>query len=152
TDGDVGQFCALALHGGLPQVAYYDATNKDLWWGAWDGSSWTRELADSSGDVGKGCNLGLRGQGEPRISYYDATHGDLRMAGRSLAGGWTVSNVDTVQDVGRVSAIWVDQETGLSEIAYYDATARRVKYAEEKPATTSVGPAKGTGMEARLSV
>src|SRR5262249_53012604 len=52
----------------------------------------------------------------------------------------------------RVSAIWVDQETGLSEIAYYDATARRVKYAEEKPATTSVGPAKGTGMEARLSV
>jgi len=84
--GDVGRYCSLALDSsGRPRIAYYDATNKDLKYSAWNGASWDVEAVDGTppgtNDVGKFASLRLKtGTGEPRIAYYNATAQDLKFA------------------------------------------------------------------------
>jgi hypothetical protein len=140
--GDVGRSCALVTRGNLSEVAYYEQTHGDLWRArSGDGATWDVELVDSTGDVGRGCAIALNGPGEPRITYYDATNGDLRFAAPLATGGWDITVVDAYEDVGLSSSLWVDPETNLAQIAYYNATQGRALFASQYYSFTDDVPA-----------
>jgi len=79
--GNVGRDTSLALDAsGYPRISYYDYTNEDLKYAAWNGSGWVVETVDSAGDVGRTSSLALEPSGYAHISYYDNTNGDLKCA------------------------------------------------------------------------
>ncbi len=62
--GQVGEHTSLALDAdGRPHISYYDYSNRDLKYAAYDGSSWQIETVDSTGSVGWGTSLALDGSG-----------------------------------------------------------------------------------------
>ena len=135
-DGGVGAYCSLALDStGKPAISYYDATNADLKYARWNGTSWDIGTVDSAGNVGQYTSLAFDSSGNPAISYHDATKDDLKYAhwnGTSWIGADDSSLVpDTVDSAG-----WVGSYTSLAfdgsgnpAISYYDATNGDLKYA-----------------------
>jgi hypothetical protein len=63
-------------------IAYYDVTNQDLKYAAFDDNSWTTMTLLSEGDVGSYASLVLPYAGYPAIAYYDGTTHDLKMVFR----------------------------------------------------------------------
>ena len=99
--GIVGVYTSIAVDGsGYPHISYFDATNGDLKYAKWTGSSWSKATVDSAGDVGQFTSIALDGSGYPHISYLDNTNGDLKYAEGSPrqppAVGGTVYPVNTV--------------------------------------------------------
>jgi len=115
--GSVGEYTSLAFdNSGNPRISYYDESNKDLKYAAWDGTQWVITTVDGNnykkgtqkgcnwdGDhgryqsdtinVGKYSSLVLDSNGNPRISYYDETNEDLKYA--SWDGSkWVITTVD----------------------------------------------------------
>ncbi len=67
--GGVGLDTSLALDAnGYPRTSYWDFTNADLKYAAWNGSGWDIETVDSAGNVGEHTSLALDASGYPRIS------------------------------------------------------------------------------------
>lgn len=121
---DVGEYSSLALDSSdKPRISYYDKTNDDLKYAAWDGTKWVITTVDASkrdnddhswgwgwswgsdhdsdytkyyhgtGKVGEYSSLALDSNGKPRISYYDETNRDLKYA--SWDGSqWVITTVD----------------------------------------------------------
>jgi hypothetical protein len=85
---------------GYPHVAYYDGyftgEPHDLGYAFYDGSSWTSEVVDGVGDVGRGASIALDPMGHPHIAYYDETHADLKYAYHD-GTSWTVTTLDDVE-------------------------------------------------------
>ena len=63
-----------------PHISYYDATNGTLKHAVWNGSGWTIQVIDSSGNVGLFTSIAMTDDGQIRISYYDRTNGHLKYA------------------------------------------------------------------------
>lgn len=134
---DVGQYCSMAKDDSYLHVSYYDASNADLKYAYWNGSSWNVEPAvDSTGTVGKYTSIAVDRNGYPHISYYDETNGDLKHAFKD-GQGWHVEKVDvgggsnsgtSSITTGKYSAIAIDS-SGRIHIAYYDETNRDLRYA-----------------------
>ena len=129
--GSVGEYTSLAFDSsGNPRISYYDDSNKDLKYAAWDGTQWVITTVDgtnykkdgqkgynwdgdngraqsSSINVGKYSSLALDRNGNPRISYYDETHGILKYA--SWDGSkWVISTVDAPKSEGGSRSNWGD--------------------------------------------
>jgi hypothetical protein len=132
--GDVGQDTSLAFDpAGNPHIAYYSVTAKDLKYAAWNGSAWIMETVDSTGDVGQYASLALEpGTGRPRIAYYDVTTNKLKYVEKNGAS-WGAPQVVyvTTNDVGKYASLALDPvgPNYYPRIAYYDATAKDLKYA-----------------------
>ena len=100
-DGDMEDFISMALDGAnLPHVSYHDGTfygeASDLKYARYDGASWTTEIVDAPGRVGRGSSLALDSAGHPHISYYDETSATLKYA--HFDGiEWTVTTLDNVE-------------------------------------------------------
>ena len=108
---DVGQHVSLALHPvtGAPYVSYYDASHKDLRMAKYVSSggncgphnTWSCEIVDSAGDVGKYSSIAIDPTDNlPIISYYDATNRALKLAVRTVFS-WQFK---TIYDPDLVSA------------------------------------------------
>ncbi len=79
--GNVGLSTSVALDdSGYAHISYWDYSNGDLKYAAWDGSSWNTQTADSAGYVRGYTSLALDSSGDAHISYYDATTHDLKYA------------------------------------------------------------------------
>ncbi len=129
---NVGQYTSLAIGpDGRPRISYYDKANGDLRFAAQnEDGSWTTEVVDSPGDVGRWSSLVLE-NGLPRIAYYDLEAGDLKFAaktGSAADAPWNKVVVDGAEaDVGKYCALASDGSGGLA-IAYYDVTHGDLKY------------------------
>ena len=75
------------------RISYYDWTNHDLKYAAWDGSQWQIQTVDSAEDVGTHSSLALDAAGKPHISYSDSTNGGLKYA-ELVAEDWQIQTVD----------------------------------------------------------
>ncbi len=129
--GSVGEYTSLAFDSsGNPRISYYDDSNKDLKYAAWDGTQWVITTVDgtnykkdgqkgynwdgdngraqsSSINVGKYSSLVLDRNGNPRISYYDETHGILKYATWD-GSKWVISTVDSSKSEGGSRSNWGD--------------------------------------------
>jgi hypothetical protein len=77
----VGRYCSLAIDpsSGRLHVVYFDTTQQDLRYARKDpGASWVLQLLDTTGDVGRYCDVGIGAGGALQASYYDAATGNLK--------------------------------------------------------------------------
>jgi PKD repeat protein len=126
----VGAYASLALDdNGWPHIAYHDATNADLKYAYWEGTTWVAETVDSAGIVGEHACLVLDHGGHPCIAYYDRTNGALKYAHHD-GTDWVIQTIDNppAQDVGQYASLALDNG-GWPHIAYYDLTGGNLKYA-----------------------
>jgi hypothetical protein len=65
---------------GHPHISYYDASNVDLKYATFNGSTWLIETVDSTGTVGRYTSIALDAKGRPHISYLDFANGNLKYA------------------------------------------------------------------------
>jgi hypothetical protein len=104
TDNDMEADCCLALDSlDRPHVAYWDGEFQgephDLKHAFFDGVSWSAEIVDSPGDVGRCAAIALDSHGYPHISYYDQTGVTLKHAAWD-GSRWRVTVVDNVEFIG----------------------------------------------------
>ncbi|MHB9036143.1 MAG: Ig-like domain-containing protein, partial [Armatimonadota bacterium] len=157
--------CVFGMHtsvavgsDGYPRISYYDSTNNDLKYAAWNGEQWVVETVDGSAltgqaaDVGQFTSLKLDSGDNPHISYYDLTNTDLKYA-YWKNGAWHIQRVDgfasSTDKVGQYSSLALDS-SGKPRIAYYDETNKDLLYAEGSAAdnptwTISSTPVDSTG-------
>jgi len=137
--GDVGSYTSLAfdclyfpcLASGNPAISYHDATNGDLKYAHWNGTSWDIETVDSEDWVGSHTSLAFDSccdvVGNPTISYYDAANGDLKYAHWN-GTSWDVETVDSAGWAGRDTSL-AFTSSGTPAISYGEATHHHLKYA-----------------------
>jgi hypothetical protein len=87
-ESSVGDFAALALHAGIPYVAYSTSSNTlkfarrvgDGSGNCGDANYWQCEVVDSGTKVGDYISMQVNQAGIALISYHDRTLGDLKLA------------------------------------------------------------------------
>jgi len=130
---DVGRYASLRLGASNePHIAYYNTTAKRLQYAQFRGGAWAIEVPDpSSNATGEYASLALDAIGNPRIGYYDATARTLKFVAKDGATPWQApETVDaSSDDVGTYASLAVDAATGQPHIAYYDVTAKALRYA-----------------------
>ncbi len=112
---------------GNPHISYWDYTNYDLKYAAWDGNGWKIETLDSNGYVGEFTSLALDSAGNPHISYLDYTNDDLKYATWD-GNSWNIETVDSNGWVGDFTSLALDS-SGNPHISYCDHTKWDLKYA-----------------------
>jgi hypothetical protein len=162
SDGDLGQYTSIALNPrtGLPAIAYYNVTNGDLKFAAFNGTSWSAVTVDSAGDTGRHTSLKFDARGVPHIAYYDVTNRDLRYATRP-GSSWQRRTVDSTDDSGAFSSLALTRNTGLARIAYHriiGGVAGSLRFASFDGSSWSTEPietdleAPGVGGESALAL
>jgi hypothetical protein len=111
-----------------PEVSYYDSQNANLIYAKYDGSTWTKTIVDSTGDVGDCNSITIDKLGNPHISYYDATNSGLKYA--SWTGTtWAIETAYTGLGIAvRSSSLGIDDQNN-PHIAFFDYQNNAVKYA-----------------------
>jgi hypothetical protein len=73
---------AVAAGPQYEHVSFYDADNERLMYSYWNGATWTMEVVDEAGNVGRYNDLVLAGNtdGGPRIAYWDDTSLRVKLA------------------------------------------------------------------------
>ncbi len=124
TTGDVGWYTSLAIdQADHYHVSYYDATNQDLKYAYFDGSSWQINRVDSGGMTGRWTSIAIDAQGQPCISYnsFVGNRRRLRYA-RKIGANWNIETVDssTSGGYGQYSSLALLQDS-IPCISYLDS-------------------------------
>ncbi|HEY6000353.1 MAG TPA: hypothetical protein VI078_13775 [bacterium] len=153
---DVGQYASLAVSpGGLPAVAYYDATATALKFVACSNAVCTTVVPpitlhdDAATDSGRFSRLIFGADGMPVVGAYDATSGDILLiaCNDALCSGddevpTVVGNagaIDVATVLGRQLALAL--VGGVPHVAYYDATNGDLTFVSSSRGPTAVlGP------------
>jgi hypothetical protein len=99
--------------------------------------TWTVEVVDSLGYVGKFPSIAIDADGFPHISYRNKdseVNGSLKYAVKTASGAWLIEEPDTVGNVGRHTSLALDAG-GLPHISYFDESNLDLKYARGRPVT-----------------
>jgi hypothetical protein len=172
---DYGRHASMAVRGGEPVFAAYDADFGDLVFvaGVERGAPRVTSLdgvpergavqadpagprggrTDAGDDVGRHASLGVDGRGRAHVAYYDATRGDLRVVVGDATGRWSAPVVvDAEGDAGRDARLRVDRDGGVHVLYRFAGAGRTgLKYAYsngDAPFSTLVvseGPGEGEG-------
>jgi ELWxxDGT repeat protein len=126
-DGDIGKYCSIAFDSNnMPHISYYDATNGNLRFAAFDGNGWTSEIVDDFGDVGTDTSLAISSNGTPHISYYGEGSNDTIVLYYTykINNSWGLQALDDVGDLqhsptGAQTSIVLTND--FASISYYDA-------------------------------
>lgn len=145
----IGQYASLEYHSnGTPYIAYYfentgnvDALKVASYVGSGGNcgygsvaNKWQCDAILTGEGVGQFASLALDGSGNRHIAFYDGVSGDLWYARSNTPANcgpgntWLCIPVDSANDVGKYASLYVDYSNDF-HIAYYDATADRLKYA-----------------------
>ncbi|MBE9473696.1 MAG: hypothetical protein IMY85_02310 [Chloroflexi bacterium] len=154
-----GQYASLKFDSnGRPSIAYYfeitsgiDSLMVATYLGASgncgygpQANKWQCDIIISGEGVGQYASLAIDALGNRHIAYYDGVNGDLEYArtGNPANCGpgniWLCYPVDAASDVGKYASLYVDNG-GHFHIAYYDATADKLKYAVDLGAGGNCG-------------
>ena len=108
-------------------MAYYSANGAALKYATLaDGSTtWSREVVESTNDVGKYTSIALDSNGNPHITYFDDTNNDLRYT-HKMGSSWTFTTLDSTAHTGKGTSLAIDSndhlhvayKTNSTEIAY----------------------------------
>jgi hypothetical protein len=138
----VGQFTSIALNPltGQPAIAYYDVFNGDLKLATRPTASWTTELVNSTGQVGRFASLKFDAQGNPCIAYQDSTNSDLLYSVKST-GSWSTEIADGAsgssgESFGQYASLAMDAY-GQPVISHYDPTQQVIRTADARVTLTS---------------
>lgn len=145
TIGPGGASLAATYVAGRPAVAFYDA-DADVLRYAWarrdaprHAGEWVVHAVDARGGVGRDPSL-IELDGRPAIAYHDADRGDLLFARATVdlprgPEDWRVHVIDAAGNVGLFAHLAVtdalaDERGGALGVAYYDADAGALKWAQ----------------------
>lgn len=120
--------CSLALDSfGRPCISYYDSTNENLKYAAYDGSSWNLETVDATGKTGVYASLGIDSNDYPHIAYECVTTMDVKYA-KFSDSGWTIETIDGAQDVVGAPSLALDSNDH-PHVAYGEDASDTLRYA-----------------------
>ena len=108
-------------------VAYYSYTGSCLKYATLeDGSTtWSREIVESTNDIGKFTSIALDSHGKPHITYRDTTNTQLRYA-HKMGSSWETATIDSTSLSGSGTSLAIDSndrlhvayKTNSTEVAY----------------------------------
>jgi len=133
---DVGQYTSIVLTDSSnnsdrrPRISYYDATNGDLKYAKWNGSTWEVATVLSGGDVGLYTSLVLDSSNNPRISYYHATNNDLMLVSFDTTNGWGTQLVSGDGFSGFYTSLVIDDDN-KTYMSFYDGGSGQLRYAAQ---------------------
>jgi hypothetical protein len=106
--------------------------------------SWTTDVVDAAGDVGRGVSIGVDAVGQPHASYYDATNDALKHATRS--DSWAASVIDPsarampdeASPFESSTSLAIDPADGTVHVFYGDALTSTVRHARMQDGAWSI--------------
>lgn len=98
--------------------------------------TWTTELVDETGNVGRFASLALDDTGRAVVAYYDLDRGALRLA-RQQSSGWDRTTVDADGMAGAFAALALDA-MGRAWISYYVVRDGALRVAREDAASFTI--------------
>jgi len=93
------------------------------------GSTWKKEIVDSSGDVGRYTSIDTDGSNHVHIGYLDDST-DFVMYATNGTGSWVFEEVDTSKHIMKDISLTVDLSDDI-HISYHDDSDNALKYASK---------------------
>lgn len=138
-----GWFCTLAMDGeDHPHVAFWDETHPSVWYAAWNGASWDRQMVEGYG-LGVGGNAGylpslaVDAEGDPHLawfSYYKNAAGtsETRVLnyGAKVGASWAIASLGECHNSASFPiSLALDPRDGHPEILYMSADRTQARLA-----------------------
>ncbi|MFH1379065.1 MAG: T9SS type A sorting domain-containing protein [bacterium] len=124
----VGEYTSIAVEANNHiHISYYYEGAQDLKYAYYNGSSWSTQTVDSTGNTGLYTSIAVGSDGAVHISYKDETNGNLKYA-KKTGSNWSITTIDSTGNVGAYTSLAVGSDNKV-HISYYNSTNGDLKYA-----------------------